>query len=221
MDIESLSFAAIERRIQAMPDGPSAVLTTPRWLIWLNVAGTAGIIVGTLPSILIHFLTPAMWMVVMARVGLWTAILAYAPYFVRSVCVLLVEFWRWQPKLVEQSDHDLAQFRGLRIWLRKFPRTELEEHLRFARLSHERMTAKLGLLQGGFDKLGVLPAMAALLFLLANAGDLSIESLLDVPPWQTGLALVFAITYFIAMLALRMRLRLQLYEAVVSDALSS
>jgi hypothetical protein len=221
MDIESLSFAAIERRIQAMPDGPSAVLKTPRWLMPLNVLGTAGIIIGTLPAVLIHFFTPASWMVVMAKIGLGMAIVGYVPPFARSVWVLGREFWNWQPKLAEQSDHDLAQFRERRTWLRKFPRAELEEHHRFARLSHERMTAKLGLLQGGFDKLGVLPAMAALLFLLANVGDLSIESLLDVPPWQTGLALVFAITYFIAMLALRMRLRLQLYEAVLSDALSS
>ena len=221
MDMESLTFAALERRIQAMPDGPSAVLTPPRWLMPLNVLGTAGLIIGTLPSVLIHFLTPASWMVAMAKIGLGMAILGYGPFFVRSVWVLGVEFWNWQPKLVEQSDHDLAQFRELRTWLRKFPRVELEEHHRFARLSQERMAAKIGLLQGGFDKLGVLPAMAALLFLLANAGDLSIETLLEVPRWQSGLALVFAITYFIAMLALRMRLRLQLYEAVLSDALSS
>ena len=221
MDTEILSFAAIERRIQSMPDGPSAVLTTPRWLVSLNVLGTAGIIIGTLPSVLIHFLTPASWMVVMVRVGLWMAILAFAPFFARTVYVLACEFWHWQPKLVEQSDHDLIQFRELHHWLRKFPRAELEEHHRFARLAQERLTAKLGLLQGGFDKLGVLPAMAALLLLLANAGDLSIEALLEVPLWQSGLALIFAVTYFIAMLAMRMRLRLLLYEAVLSGALAS
>ena len=70
MGAESLSFAAIERRIQAMPDGPSAVLNTPRWLAPLNTVGTAGIIVDTLPSVLVYFLTQASWMVVMAYLGL-------------------------------------------------------------------------------------------------------------------------------------------------------
>jgi hypothetical protein len=127
--------------------------------------------------------------------------------------------WRWRSKLVEQSDHDLAQFQELRRWLRKFPRAELEDHRRFARLSQERLTAKLGLLQGGFDKLGILPALLAMLLLLGNVGGLSLDKLLQVPAWQSGLALIFAVTYFIAFLALCMRLRLHLYQAVLDDAL--
>lgn len=220
MEAETLSFAGIERRILGMPDGPSAVLTTPRWMMPLNVLGTAGIIVGTLPSILVHLVTPAEWMVGMAKLGLLMALVGYALPFVRNVWVIVVEFLRWQPKLVEQSDHDLAQFRALRDWLRRFPRAELKDHHRFARFAQQRLTAKLGLLQGGFEKLGVLPALAALLFLLANSDELSIDKLLDVPPWQSGLALIFAITYLIAMLAMRMRLRLQLFELVLADALN-
>lgn len=219
MTNEPLSFAALEQCISKMPDGPSAVLNTPRWLIALNALGTAGIIVGTLPFLMIQVLTPQQWMVGMARIGLWAALLGYAPFFARTVWVLGREFWHWQPKLVEQSDHDLAQFRELRHWLRKFPRADLEDHHRFARLSQERLHAKLGLLQGGFDRLGVLPALLALLVLLRNASDLSIEALLETPYWQSGLALIIAVIYFIALLAVRMRLRLQLYEAVLADAL--
>lgn len=216
---ESLSFDALERRIQALPDGPAAILNTPRPYVVLNLIGTGGMVIGILPFLMIQFLTPQMWMVWMARVGMWIAVLAYAPGLIRSVQVILLEFWRWKPKLVEQSDHDLTQFRELRRWLRKFPGNELEDHHRFAVLSQQRLSAKLGLLQGGFDKLGVLPALLALLFLVANSANLSIDKLLEVPFWQSGLALVFAITYLVGFLVMLMRLRLQLYELVLADAL--
>lgn len=216
---ESFSFAVLERRIQSMPDGPAAILATPRWQTMLNLIGTMGLIIGILPFLMIKFLTPQLWMVWMASAGTWIAALGYAPYFFRSAWAVSVEFWRWKPKLVEQSDHDLVQFRELRQWLRNFSRAELEDHHRFAVLSQRRLTSKLGILQGGFDKLGILPALLALLFLVASSADLSIEALLEIPYWQSGIALIFAITYLISFIAMLMRLRLQLYETVLADAL--
>jgi hypothetical protein len=219
MENVPLSFKALEARIEAIPDGPSSMLNTPGWLKAFNALGTAGIIIGILPFLMIQFFAPQQWMVYMARAGLWMVILGYSPYIARSVWVIGREFWHWQPKLSEQSDYDLGRFRELRHWLRKFPRADLEDHYRFAKLSQERIAAKLGLLQGGFSKLGVLPALLALLVLLRNTGDLTVEKLLEVPYWQSWLAVIFAITYFISLLAVRMRLRLQLYEVVLSDAL--
>lgn len=124
-----------------------------------------------------------MWMVYVARVGLGMMVLGFVPGTVRGFWVVAFEFRHWRRKLVEQSDHDLARFRELRHWLRKFPRSDLEDHHRFALVSQQRFAAKLGLLQGGFDKLGILPALLALALLLKNAGDLSIETLLQVLHW--------------------------------------
>ncbi|WP_242164970.1 hypothetical protein [Lysobacter sp. M15] len=219
MENASLSFKALEARINAMSDGPASVLDTPRALTAFNVLGTAGTIIGILPFLLIQFMPAEQWMVGMARVGVWTAILGYLPTFVRSIWVLGREFWLWKPKLAEQSDHDLNQFRALRRWLRKFPSEDLKDHHRFAKLSQERLSAKLGLLQGGFNKLGVLPALLAVLVLLRSADNLSVDTLLEVPYWQSWLAIIFVIIYFISLLAVRMRLRLQLYEVVLRDAL--
>ena len=36
---QSLTFAALEQRIEAMPDGPSAVLNTPAWLTPFQIVG--------------------------------------------------------------------------------------------------------------------------------------------------------------------------------------
>ena len=185
----------------------------------MNVLGTAGLIVGIAPYLLIQFVAPQMWMVWVARAGLGLVLLGFGPSIVRSFWLLCTEFWNWKPKLVEQSDHDLAEFCRLRRWLRKFPREDLQDHHRFAVLSQQRLSAKLGVLQGGFDKLGVLPALLALLFLIKNANGLSVDALLAVPKWQSWVAFVFAMTYLIGFLAMLMRLRLHLYEVVLADAL--
>jgi hypothetical protein len=220
MGNDSLSFTVLDERIREIPDGPSAVLNTPRWLVPFNMVGTAGLIVAITPFLVIQFAEPKAWMIIMARFGLWLALLGHLPGIARGVWVIFFEFWRWRQKLVAQSDHDMAQFGELRRWLRGFPRGELEDHYHFALLSQQRLTAKLGLMQGGFDKLGILPALLGLLLLLSNTGELTIDALLKVPLWQSVLALMFAILYFIGMLAVLMRLRLQLYEAVLADALN-
>ncbi len=219
MTTKPLSFAALEEQIKAMPDGPAAILATPRWLAPFTVLGTAGLIVGILPFLLIQLIAPQIWMLWVAWLRLGMALMGYGPSVIRSVWVLTEEFWNWKPRLVEQSDHDLGQFKELRQWLRKFPHVELEDHLRFAVLAQQRLSLKLGVLQGGFDKLGVLPALLALFFLIRNANDLSIDALLRVPQWQSWTALIFAITYLIGFLAMLMRVRLHLYEVVLADAL--
>lgn len=220
MERPPLSFSEIEKHIQEMPDGPDTVLDTPKWIRICNLVGLLGIFIGLAPFLMIQFLQPQMWMVGVARFGFWLALTGSAPGIVRGIAVMAIEFWRWRPKLVEQSDHDLAQFRELRRWLSGYPSAELDEHRRFAKLAQERLTTKLGLLAGGFDKLGILPALFALLVLLSNAGELTVEKLVEVPVWQSLLAFFFTIAYLIGLLAMRMRLCLQLYEVVLDDALS-
>ena len=118
----ALSFAVLDARIEAMPDGPASILKTPRIIYWLNILGSIAIVFGLLPFLLVQFLTPQWWMVRMAEAGTWSAGLLYAPGIVRGLVVMAREFWHWRIKLVAQSDHDVAQFRALRVWLQTFPR---------------------------------------------------------------------------------------------------
>ncbi len=215
MTDNGLSFAELEERIRAIPDGPSAVLNTPRWLIPFNILGTIGIVVGLLPSIFIEFWQPQMWMASMARVGLWMAVVGYAPDFLRNICVVTLSFLRWKDDQIKQLDHDLVHFRNLYRWLVEFPKEQLEEHQRFARHVQTRLASKLGLLTGSLDKLGIVPVLAAL--------SIQLKAYLDpegVPLWQIILALFLAITYLIAWLAAHMRLRVQLYEVLLAEALA-
>ncbi|HJR75242.1 MAG TPA: hypothetical protein VJ806_16580 [Luteimonas sp.] len=209
-----LSFEELERRIRAMPDGPSAVLNTPRWALHFAVLGTAGIVIGLLPSLLIQFMEPRMWMAYMVQAGVWIAIVGYAPEFFRAVWVIVNGFVRWKRDLVRQLDHDLAQARELNRWLVSLPKETLEDHARFAKHVEIRLHSKLGLLMGSMDKLGIIPILAALGILLLEYRDPG-----KLTPWVIYLGLFLAITYLIAWLAAHMRLRVQLYEALLTSAL--
>ena len=214
-----LSFAALDARIEAMSDGPASILKTPRIIYWLNVLGSIAIVFGLLPFLLVQFLTPQSWMVRMAQLGVWSAGVLCAPSIFWGLIVLAREFWHWRIKLVSQSDHDLGQFRGLRTWLQTFPRAELEEHRNFAQFAHERLGSKLVLLMGGIERAGILPVLVAGFFLLREVDGLGIESLADVPLWQGVLAPFLVVTWWIGVMAARMRLTHELYAMVLTDAL--
>ena len=216
MTDKSFSFSELEKRIRAIPDGPASVLNTPSWIVTLNVIGTLGIILGLFPSLLIKLMDPQMWMVGMARAGLWIAVVAYLPGFARGILVVARSMWRWRTEQTEQLDHDLGHFRALAKELAKHPAAALSEHLRFAQFVQTRLAAKLGFLAGGLDKLGVLPILFAMGVQLKAYDDLG-----AIPLWQAVVALFFSVTYLVAMVGTLMRLRLQLYESVLTEALES
>jgi len=200
MTDNGLSFAELEKRIRAMPDGPAAVLNTPRWLVPFNVIGILGILLGLSPSLLIRYFEPQMWMVYMMRAGLWAAYLGCGPVILRSGWVIVRSMWRWKTEQVEQLDHDLVQFRSLNRWLVEFPKELLEEHQRFAHTIQIRLASKVGLLAGSIDKLGAIPILLAL--------GVQLKAYFDpdgVPPWQIVVALFLAVTYLIAWVGAHMR----------------
>ena len=214
MDEGGLSYAELDRRIRALPDGPAKVLDTPRWLLIPNVVGTLGVVLGLVPSLLILFLEPKTWMAYMAHAGVWMAFIGYAPGFVRTVYVMATSMRRWRDDQVAQLDHDLEQFRSLHTWLRRHPTELVAEHLRFVQMVRARLTAKLGFLAGSLDKLGILPLLVALAIQLNVYADWD-----KVPQWQAILGLFAGITYLVAFIGSLMRLRLDLYDAVLAEAL--
>ena len=214
MTNNTLSFSELEKRIRAIPDGPSSALNTPLWILAWNVFGTLGIILGLLPSLLIKLIDPQMWMVDMARGGLWLAAIGYLPGFVRGIWVVASSMWRWKDVQPAQLDHDLSEFRKLRLELAQQPTAVLSEHLRFTQHVQARLAAKLGFLAGGLDKLGILPIVVSIGLQLKSYGDPA-----SIPMWQVIAGLFFAVTYLVAMIGSLMRIRMQLYETVLAEAL--
>lgn len=217
MTAPAFSFDALESRLEAIPDGPASVFDSPRWLLPFYFVGWTGALVGLLPSALIRFMDPAPWMVWMARAGLWIELAGFAPGLVRGGIVLGISFWHWRREQVRQLDHDLPRFRELRDWLCQFPIDSRREALSFVRRNRERLGTKLGLLAGSLDKLGVLPILVA----VAIQWKASSVELGAIPLWQALTAFFLLLMYAIGIMISLMRLRLQLYEMVLSDSLET
>ncbi|WP_296246905.1 hypothetical protein [uncultured Stenotrophomonas sp.] len=208
-----LSFAALDQRLREMPEGAAGVLNTPPFLKFLNAIAFVGAMVGATPYFLIKWLEPTDWMVWMARSGLVVLVVAGLPDFIRNCGVLGLRFWRWRDDQVRQLDHDREYFEYILDWLARFPETELNENERVARLSLTQLTAKIGLIAGGLDKLGVLPVVvSAFLFIRQWSNPLAM------PAWQAILSAFLVLLYFIAANSNLMRIRLQLCHSLLVEA---
>lgn len=210
-----LTFALLEQKIQAMPEGPVSALSTPRWMRMLNAVGWVGSMLALLPSLLLVWIAPQHWMVTLSQVGLALTV-TFVPYFLRTVGLLIYEFSNARRQWILQHDHDVGELRQLAQWLLIYPREVLEDQLRYAKMAQERLVAKLGLFVGGMDKLGLLPLCLSLLVVLRNWRDL-----LALPAWLSILAMFAAILWMVSWLGANFRLRLHLYESVLAAALAN
>lgn len=213
-----LSFTELERRIRALPDGPTSAYNTPSWIFILNLAGTLGAVLALLPSLLVRLMTPGMWMVDLARTGLVLTVLCWAPGFVRACMVIGRGVVRWQDEFNRQLDHDLAVFESLMRWLAAQPHAVLQRHHAFVSDAQTRLSGKISLLAGGIERLGLLPLGVSLVLAIHNAGGL--DKIMRVPMWLVGACLFLAFTWLGAFLGARSRLRLQLYEMVLARSLA-
>lgn len=208
-----LSFVALDQRLREMPEGPVGVLNTPPLLKVLNAIAFVGAMVGATPYFLIKWLEPTDWMVWMARSGLIVLVAAGLPDFIRNCGVMGLRFWRWRDDQVRQLDHDREYFEYILDWLARFPATELDENERVARLSLTQLMAKIGIISGGLDKLGLLPVIvSAFLFIRQWSNPFAM------PAWQAILSVFLVLLYFIATNANLMRIRLQLYHSLLVEA---
>lgn len=216
----ALSFAVLEARLQAMPDGPVARLDQPRWARICGWLTMGCILLGLLPILLVRWMTPQQWMLWMARFGVWGAYGFSAPFIARVAWILLTEMTGWTRHLVAQSDHDREAFAELREWLSGFPRDALEDHRRYAALAAARLTAKLPLLVGAVERLGALPLLVALFLLAMGTDQLTLNALADIRAWKAVIGIALVLSYAIGIQAVRMRLRLELYEIVLAAAVA-
>lgn len=214
-ELPELTFAWLDAQIEAIPEGPVARLNAPRWMRYWTMAGVMGMVLALLPSLFLHWWKPAWWMVTQARVGLAIMMIGFAPGFARNVWVLAREFRRHRRGLIEQFDHDTMQFRALAKRLSAYPREVLERQGRYAAMGHERLTARLVVMLGGIERLGLLPLLLSLFVVLRNWKDL-----LALPMWLAMLGIMAAILWVIGWAGAEFRRRLQLYEFLLQEALA-
>lgn len=208
------SFVELQRRLGEIPDGPSGILQTPKPYRVLNAIGGVGAIAALLPFVLVRLLTPAMWMVTLLQIGMAVMLVAWLPTIVRSVAVIGRTLWRWKTDMVVQLDHDHPHFQAIVHWLASFPADALEERLHTIQVAERQLVAKLGLLAGGVDRLGILPVLVSAYLFFRNW-----KQPLDVPAWQILLGIFLMMLYVISTTGSLMRIRLRLFESMLADSL--
>ena len=130
-------------------------------------------------------------------------------------------FWSWptfaseRRDSAERLDFELPGHLELLEWLRTFPVEQRKTLCEFVSHRHERMKDKLPMLTGSIEKLGALPIVIALYLQFKNA---------HWPPHASWLEifLIFALIsgYWVSVMQIGVRLRLQLYETLLRKALT-
>jgi len=64
---ESFTFTELDKRIEKVPDAPGELELSPKSLMVWEFIGICGTILGLVPSLIVLFITPAMWMVDIAN----------------------------------------------------------------------------------------------------------------------------------------------------------
>ena len=215
MEMERLTFAELDRRIEALPAGPESAMDRPAWVVGMDRIGFIGMLLGIAPAVLAQWMRPAEWMVIVAYAGLAITIMGFLPGFLRNIAMLFGALKRGHLDIVEQWDHDFGAFNDMLAWLMRHADDSLEQRLRFVRAAQARMAAKMGLIYGGTERLGILPLLVAgyvQLDALLNAG-------FDIPLWKALLGLFAVLAYASCLVLCRARIRLDLHAVLLSEAL--
>jgi hypothetical protein len=212
MASEQLTFGALEKRIEEIPLAPAYRVSPNRRTRWGNgigmVAGLTGVVIGkTLPASL-----PALVAVIVLVV---IELVAFAVAWTADFPALNLRPSKERQEYAEALDHDLPHHLGLIAWLKAFPRERLEVMSAFAAHRLDRFQSKLPLLTGNMEKLGFLPLVAALFLqfrsMVAHAHA----------DWAEIILIgALMLLYWLTMLQLGLRFRLELYDTLLKMALT-
>jgi hypothetical protein len=213
MESPKLTFAGLDARIEALPKYPSDTAIFSRTAKW----GFSAAAVGALFGLLCVKVLPgnAMYTVVLASTGLVVEILGVVTAIISQIPKRWPTFANGRRDFAEQLDFDLPHHLAIVEWLRTFPLDQREALSDFISFRHERMKEKLPMLTGSIEKLGALPIVIALYLQFKD---------MQWPPhpsWvETFLIFVLVLGYWLSVMQISVRLRLQLYETLLRKALT-
>ncbi len=128
--------------------------------------------------------------------------------------ILTMTFARQRSELASGMDSDMPNYESIIAWLRSFPRERLQAMSDYAAHRLDRYRSMLPAFTGSIDKLGALPVVAAIVIQFAGAGW---------PPkvswWQIALFGLLASFYWMSLLLISLRFRVELYDALLKKAL--
>lgn len=118
----------------------------------------------------------------------------------------------------KEMDFDFSYWRQLIGELRGFPRADLEDMLRFARALRDGMNERMGLVYGGFQRLGIFPVLVALYLQFRNWEWGDWASAFDVNLVGGLLIWMMVLLYAMGWLLIGLRTRLDTYVNLLEGA---
>jgi len=122
---------------------------------------------------------------------------------------------RQRREVVSDMDFDMLHYQSLVAWLRSFPRDRLHALSELHASSPRSSRSKMSVFIGSIDKLGALPVLAAIGIQFKDA-----SWPLQISWWQIVLFGLLAFFYRMSVLLVNLRLRVELYDALLKRALA-
>jgi len=213
METTALTFRLLDERIEALLEHPSEQSSLNRRAKWgialIAIAGTLSLAFGKL-------LPPRLWAAVLQSILL---ILEIAGMVLVTSATLpgwkTLTFAQQRREFAEVLDFDLPHHESLFAWLHSFPRERVEAMSEFATYRLGRYRSKMPVLAGSIEKLGALPLLAAIVIQFKDASWPPQPSL-----WQILLFALLTFFYWLCLLAVSQRLRLELYDMLLKRTLA-
>jgi hypothetical protein len=213
MESSTLTFAALDKRIEEQPEHPSYQIAPNRRAIWGNGIGFVSAMLALTIS---KTLPDNRWALATIIVLLVIELTAFILAWTAQLPGLNLRPSKERREFAEILDFDMPHHEELIAWLKSFPRERLQAMSDFASLRVDRLRSKLPILTGGLDKLGALPILAALIIQFKD---------MHWPPqpsWtELFLFVVLMLVYWLSMLQVGLRFRLELYDVLLKKALGT
>lgn len=208
-----LTFAVLNARIDALPKFPEDSTILPKKAKWGFVAAIAGALFALFSIKLLP--NNATYTAILGSMGVVVEIAGVVVAALSQVPKQWPTFANERREFAAELDFDLPNHLELVDWLRTFPLDQREKLNEFISYRHARMKEKLPMLTGNIEKLGALPVVIALYLQFKDMHWPPHPSWLEI-----GLIFVLVLGYWLSMLQISVRLRLQLYEMLLSKALT-
>lgn len=209
---QELTFAALEAKLEGLPQHPNASTDMPRRSRWGFAIGFAsgalGLLAGNLlPSNHLSTALIAGTFLVIELIAVGVSIAAQLPQSWPT-------FAGERREAAEELDFDLPHHQDLIRWIQDHPRDQVQQLSDYASYRLERLRERMPLLTGGIEKLGALPVFIALYIQFKDA------HWPPHPSWiEIILMLALVLGYWMSLLQINVRFRMQTYEALLKKAL--
>jgi len=214
---DSLTFAWLYQQVQSQlskRNGPRST-KLERVALWFGL-GTMALGLGT--GLVTRWASPGL-LVYIAQICLMAEIAGLGLFLLLMLRRELPQFLRPRAIHADEMDAEFAKWQELCSDLRRFSAAERQSRLRFVALLRAGMGERMGLVYGGFQRLGVFPVLAALYLQFRSwkwgdwAGAFDMNALAGLLIWS------MVLLYVCGWLLIGIRTRLDTYVNLLENSL--